>query len=200
MLQARKDQNMKLTVKNLILTALFSALMAAGTFVRIPFPLLPVTLQPFICALAGMVLGPRLGALSMIVYTCLGLAGLPVFANGGGIAYVLDKNFGFILGFIAGAAVIGKISSLQKKFTLLNNLKALMPGLAVIYTVGIAYMLLIMRAYMGNEQASLIFLLGANLPYIIKDIVLYIIIAAAGVSVMPAIRKALPDRSAKHAQ
>ncbi len=191
---------MKLTVKELILTALFTALMAAGAFIRIPFPLLPVTLQTFICALAGIILGPRLGAISMTVYTLLGLAGVPIFAKGGGITYVFDTSFGFILGFIAGAAVIGKISSLQKKPSLLNNLKALMPGLVVIYVIGIVYMLLIMRVYMGNEQASLIFLLGANLPYIIKDIVLYIIIAAAGVSVMPAIRKALPDRSAKHAQ
>lgn len=190
---------MKLTVKELILTALFTALMAAGAFIRIPFPLLPVTLQTFICALAGIILGPRLGAISMTVYTLLGLAGVPIFAKGGGITYVFDTSFGFILGFIAGAAVIGKISSLQKKPSLLNNLKALMPGLVVIYVIGIVYMLLIMRVYMGNEQASLIFLLGANLPYIIKDIVLYIIIAVAGVSILPAIRKALPGRTPDNA-
>ena len=183
---------MKLTVKELILTALFTTLMVAGAFVRIPFPLLPVTLQPFICALAGMVLGSRLGALSMTVYTLLGLAGVPVFANGGGIAYVFEKNFGFILGFIAGAAVIGKISSAIKRPTAVKNLKALMPGLAVIYITGIAYMLLIMRVYLGNEQISLMFVLAANVPYIIKDTVLYIIIAIAGASLLPAIRKALP--------
>jgi biotin transport system substrate-specific component len=145
-----------------------------------------------------MVLGSRLGALSMIVYTCLGLAGLPVFANGGGIAYVFEKNFGFILGFIVGAAVIGKISSMQKKPSLLNNLKALMPGLAVIYIIGIAYMVLIMRIYLGNEQASLMFVLTANLPYIVKDIVLYIIIAIAGASMLPAVRKVLPGRTPEH--
>ncbi len=186
---------MKLTVKELILTALFTALMVVGAFVRIPFPLLPVTLQPFICALAGMVLGPKLGALSMTVYTLLGLAGAPVFANGGGIAYVFEKNFGFILGFIAGAAVIGKISSTIKKPTAVKNLKALMPGLAVIYITGMAYMLLIMHVYLGNAQISLIFVLTANLPYIIKDVVLYIIIAIAGSSLLPAIRKSLPGRT-----
>jgi biotin transport system substrate-specific component len=182
---------MKLTIKELILAALFTALMTAGAFVRIPFPLLPVTLQTFICAIAGMVLGPRLGAISMAVYTLLGLTGVPVFANGGGITYVFDKSFGFIIGFIAGTAIIGKISSRQKKPSFLNNIKALMPGLAVIYAIGTAYMLLIMRAYLGNEQASLMFVLAANLPYIIKDIVLYIIIAAAGTSMLPAIRKVL---------
>lgn len=186
---------MKLTSKELILTALFTALMAAGAFVRIPFPLLPVTLQPFICALAGMVLGPRLGAISMAVYTLLGLTGVPVFANGGGITYVFDVSFGFILGFIAGAAVIGKISSVMKKPSAANNLKSLMPGLAVIYILGIAYILLIMRVYLGNEHANLLFVLAANLPYIIKDILLYIIIAIAGASILPAIRKALPDRT-----
>jgi biotin transport system substrate-specific component len=197
--KSRRDDNMKLTTKELLITALFTALMAAGAFIRIPFPLLPVTLQTFICALAGMVLGPRLGAISMAVYTLLGLAGVPIFAKGGGIAYVFDTSFGFILGFIACAAVVGMISSKTKKPSFLNNLKALVPGLIVTYAIGISYMLLIMRVYMGNEQAGLIFLLGANLPYIIKDIVLYIIIAAAGVSMIPAVRKALPGTAPKQA-
>lgn len=185
---------MKLTVKEIITTALFTALMVVGAFVRIPFPLLPLTLQTFICALAGLILGHRLGALSMIIYTFLGLAGLPVFANGGGIAYVLDKSFGFIVGFIAGTFVIGKIAEKLKTASVLNNIKALLPGLLVIYSTGILYMFLIMRIYLGNRQAGLIFILTANIPYIIKDIILYFIVAVAGATLVPAVKKAMSVR------
>ncbi len=178
----------KLTVKELILVALFTALMSIGAFVRIPFPLLPVTLQTFICALAGMILGPKLGALSMTVYTCLGLAGLPVFTNGGGITYVFDRSFGFIIGFIVASAVIGQVASICKKPSVLNNLKALMPGLAVIYVFGISYMLLIMRIYLGNEQVGILFVLTSNLPYLIKDLVLFIITAIIGASLLPLVK------------
>jgi len=182
---------MKLKAREIPAAALFTAMMAAGAFVRIPFPILPLTLQPFICALAGLILGHRLGALSMTVYAFLGLSGLPVFANGGGISYVLDKSFGFIAGFIAGAFVIGKISEKLKTPSVINTLKALIPGLIVIYTIGMSYMFLIMRIYMGNRQAGLIYVLGVNFPYIIKDLILYFAIAAAGTSPVQAAKKAM---------
>ncbi len=191
----REGHTMRLTVKELILSALFTALMVAGAFVRIPFPLLPVTLQTFICALAGLVLGKRLGTLSMIVYTCLGLAGLPVFANGGGITYIFDKSFGFIIGFIAGAFVIGTISKKLNSPSVLNNIRSLIPGLAAIYAIGISYMFLIMRVYLGNEQAGMIFILTANLPYLVKDMILFILTAFAGASLLPSVRKAMTNRA-----
>jgi biotin transport system substrate-specific component len=186
---------MKLTAKEIMITALFTALMTAGAFIRIPFPLLPVTLQTLICALAGLVLGRRLGALSMIVYTLLGLAGLPVFASGGGITYVFNRSFGFILGFIAGAYVIGSISEKQKAPNVINNIKSLIPGLVVIYVIGMLYMLLILRVYTGNEQAGLIFVLTANLPYIIKDLILFVLTAFIGASLLPSVRKAISSKA-----
>ena len=167
---------MKLTVKECVTVALFTALMAAGAYLRIPFPLLPVTLQTFICALSG-------------------LAGLPIFASGGGPASVLEKSFGFIIGFIAGAYVIGRISAKFEKPTPVNNLKALLPGLISIYVPGIVHMLLIMRIYLGNKQAGLLVVLSGNLPYFIKDVVLFAIIAFSGASLLPAVRKALYDKA-----
>lgn len=186
---------MKLTVKECMLSALFTALMVAGTYLRIPFPLLPVTLQPFICALSGLILGARLGALSMAVYMCLGLAGLPVFAGGSGPSAIFGRTFGFIVGFIVGAYVIGRISAKLGKPTPVNNLKALLPGLAAIYIPGIAHMLLIMRVYLGNEQAGLLMVLSGNLPYLIKDTILFVIIAFTGASIVPAVRKALTSKA-----
>jgi len=180
---------MKLTVKDIITTALFTALMIAGAFIRIPFPFLPVTLQPFICAFAGMILGPRLGALSMTVYMLLGLTGVPVFAGGGGLPYIFKPSFGFILGFIAGAYVIGTVSKKLGKPSFSNNVKALLAGLLAIYTVGILYMLLIMRVYLGNQQAGLLLIIYGNLPYMVKDIVLFLIVAIISRSALPRLQR-----------
>ena len=85
---------------NMIMCGLFTALIAAGAFIRIPVPLVPFTLQFLFTTLAGLVMGGRLGALSAAVYTMLGLIGIPVFAEGGGIWYILKPSFGYIIGFI----------------------------------------------------------------------------------------------------
>jgi len=182
---------MKLSVKDMMLTALFTALMIVGAFIRIPFPLLPVTLQTLISALAGLIIGPRLGALSMTLYTTLGLIGLPVFTGGGGISYVFSTTFGFILGFIAAAFIIGLISEKLGKQNRWNSFKALMAGLLVIYAVGIPYMFLIMRLYLGNTEARLLMLVTANVPYIIKDTILLSAAAIAVPSILPAIRRSI---------
>ncbi|NLV35456.1 MAG: biotin transporter BioY [Clostridiaceae bacterium] len=181
---------MRLSIKEMITTALFTALMVIGAFVRIPFTLLPITLQPFICALAALVLGPRLGALSMTLYTILGLIGVPVFTGGGGITYVFNQSFGFILGFIAGAYVIGVISAKNKAPKTVDLIKALSAGLLVIYAVGILYMFVIMRLYLGYPEATLPFVIGANIPYIIKDLALFVVIALIAPSILPRIKQA----------
>lgn len=176
---------MKLSTRDLIITSLFTALMIAGSFIRIPFPLLPVTLQTVFCALAGLIIGPKLGALSMVIYTALGLTGVPVFAQGGGITYIFNHSFGFILGFIAGAYIIGKLSSKNKTPTVADNIKSSMVGLAVIYTIGIIYMFLILRFYTGNAEVGLLYVVSVNLPYLVKDIILFILASIVSISVAP---------------
>jgi biotin transport system substrate-specific component len=178
---------MKLTAKDLIVTATFTSLMVAGTFIRIPFPFLPVTLQTFICGLAGIIIGPRLGALSMLIYTALGLAGIPVFAGGGGITYIFNSSFGFILGFIGGSYATGLLLQKTGGHTVAGCITALMAGLLVIYSAGICYMLVIMRFYLGDNRVGLPFLLTINLPYIIKDFILF----SAAAFITPSIKARL---------
>ncbi len=180
---------MKLTTKDLVLTSLFTALMIAGAFIRIPFPLLPVTLQAMIAAITGLTIGPRLGALSVIIYTILGLTGIPVFAQGGGITYIFNPSFGFILGFIAGAYVIGKLSQRSGGSSMAGNIKAALTGLFVIYIIGMIYMLIIIRFYTGNTQVGLWYIFTSNIPYIIKDVILFTVASIVAKSVKPLLTK-----------
>ena len=85
--------------KNLILCGLFTSLIVVGAFIRIPIPVVPFTLQLLFTMLAGLLLGGKWGAASVCIYIVLGLMGLPVFAEGGGLAYVLKPSFGYIIGF-----------------------------------------------------------------------------------------------------
>lgn len=65
----------KLSTKSLILCSLFAALIAVGAFIKIPIPVVPFTLQVLFTTLAGLLLGPKLGAISVGIYLLIGLIG-----------------------------------------------------------------------------------------------------------------------------
>lgn len=73
------------------------------------------TLQWFFVLMAGFLLGAKLASLSVIVYLCIGLVGVPVFAAGGGPTYILRPGFGFLLGFVLAAFLIGAITESLKR-------------------------------------------------------------------------------------
>ena len=81
--------------RNMVLCAMFTVLVAIGAFIRVPVPFVPFTLQVLFTTLAGLILGPKLGAMSVTLYVALGLLGLPIFASGGGIGYVFQPTFGY---------------------------------------------------------------------------------------------------------
>ena len=70
--------------KNLMYCSLFTALIAVGAFIKIPIPVVPFTLQFLFTTLAGLLVGSKMGAVSVIAYMVLGLVGLPIFSEGGG--------------------------------------------------------------------------------------------------------------------
>lgn len=98
---------MRIKAKDGALCAMFAALLTVGGFLRIPLPGVPLTLQSFFVFLAGLLLGKRRGAMACGVYLLVGLFGAPVFAQGGGIGYLLQPTFGYLLGFIPGTFLIG---------------------------------------------------------------------------------------------
>ena len=121
------------------LCAIFTVLTAVGAFIKIPVPVVPFTLQVLFTMLAGLLLGSRLGALSVGLYMILGLAGLPVFTHGGGLWYLLQPTFGYILGFILGSYVTGKMTEQRDTLTFGRILIANFAGLAIIYVMGMIY-------------------------------------------------------------
>ena len=149
----RQGRN-RFSVRRLICCALFAALLIAGAYIKIPMPLVPMTLQAQFALLAGVLLGAVDGSLSVLVYILLGLCGLPVFTGGGGIGYVLYPTFGYIVGFAAGAFVSGLIVQKSPAPTFWRILCAQLIGLGLIYLFGVLYFGFI-KSVVLNEQIAL---------------------------------------------
>jgi biotin transport system substrate-specific component len=159
-------------VRKMVYASLFAALTAAGAWMAIPLPYVPVTLQTLFTMLSGALLGPYFGALAMIVYVLLGLIGLPVFAQGqSGLGVLLGPAGGYLIGFVVGAVIIGLLVRLKKRPGFLWLCLAMAIGELVVYVFGVAQLSVV--AGMSLDKAIY---LGA-LPFMPGD-VLKIIVAA----------------------
>ena len=136
------------TAKKMTLCALFAALITIGTHIKIPTPLLPLTFQTLFVVLSGLVLGAKLGAMSVVVYVIAGLIGLPVFTGS-----ALNPTFGYIIGFIPGAWLAGRIAEKFRPCFTTWTAGAL-AGIAVIYAFGIPYYYVMSKYYLGNELGA----------------------------------------------
>lgn len=175
--------------RDLILVAMFAALTAIGAFIKIPVPYVPFTLQYLFCALAGMILGSKLGALSQIVYVAIGLAGLPVFTEGGGISYIFKPTFGYLIGFIVAAYVIGKIKENIKELNFIKAIGILLVGLFFIYLFGVVYLYISYNLYLGiNTTFHFAFFYGF-VVCIAGDLVLTVFAAYISVKVLQLLKK-----------
>lgn len=174
----------------LVLCAVFAALIAIGAFIKIPVPLIPFTLQVMFTTMAGILLGAELGSLSVIVYIVLGLVGLPVFTGGGGPSYVLQPSFGYLLGFILGTFVTGKIASPGKKTPSMKRyLLASFAGLICIYLIGVPYCGLINSLYLKTPVAIGTLVLHGFVMCLPGDIIKCFLSAFLGKRLVPVLRK-----------
>ncbi|WP_343208939.1 biotin transporter BioY [Anaerolentibacter hominis] len=178
--------------KELVLCALFTALTAIGAFIQIPVPNMDYfTLQFFFVLMAGMLLGAKLGAISTAVYVLLGLAGVPIFAAGGGISYVFRPSFGYLLGFILAAFVTGFILERTSLKGTAGCLTAAFAGLLICYGVGLVYKYIILNSYMDTPTPWSVVLLSCFPLDLPGDIVLCILASLLGVRLRPVIRRGI---------
>jgi biotin transport system substrate-specific component len=135
----RVDDLSRLTTRELATAALFTAILSAAAFVAIPVGSVPFTLQVYVVLLAGLVLGPRLGVLSVLAYLILGLVA-PVYAGGtSGLGVLLGPTGGYLVGFIGAALIAGSIAG-RGEPTLRRLLVAGLAGLVPVYTLGAAWL------------------------------------------------------------
>ncbi|TQR39718.1 biotin transporter BioY [Lysinibacillus sphaericus] len=146
---------------SLVMIAMFAALTAIGAFIKIPLPVVPFTLQIVFVFLAGSLLGSRNGLQSQLVYIGVGLVGLPVFTQGGGITYVLQPTFGFLIGFALAALVSGFMIERVDTPTKKHFIGANIVGLFIIYAVAVPYLYVSLNFWLHMKTSwSHIFVVG----------------------------------------
>lgn len=180
---------MKINARDICLMGLFTALITAGAFIRIPVPVIPFTLQFLFTTLAGLLLGSRLGGKSVATYIFLGLVGLPIFASGGGISYIFKPSFGYLIGFCAGAFVTGKIRESHGTPTFNRLLIANFVGLFVVYFLGMIYYFVISNFYLHSPIGLWPLFLYCFVLAVPGDIVLCFVAAALAKRLLPVLRK-----------
>ena len=140
-----------MTTKDITFCALFAALIAIGAKLQITIPLQPVpmhfTLQWLFVMLAATLLGKKMGTICVSSYLLIGLIGLPVFASGGGPAYLIKPTFGFLLGFAFAAFVIGLLKEKCSSQSFVQLLIITTVGLLVYYFVGFIYFYFMMNVF-----------------------------------------------------
>lgn len=144
---------MKFSARRMILIALFAALTAVGAFIRIPLGTLHFTLQVFFCLLAGMLLGPLDGALSQVLYILIGIVGVPIFSQGGGLGYVLMPSFGYLLGLVPCAYLSGLITR-DTDPRLPRMMAGAVAGILALYAIGVPYLYVMVNAFTGTMTVA----------------------------------------------
>ena len=128
-------------------TALFAALIAISAQIRIPLGPVPLTAQSMAVLITGYVLGSKYGMFSTLLYTAVGLAGVPVFTSGGGPAYIMSPTFGYIIGFTLCAMITGWLASLVHDGKSWKAYLVMLAGLSGIYIPGIAWLIVYFRFF-----------------------------------------------------
>ncbi|HEY2377065.1 MAG TPA: biotin transporter BioY [Gemmatimonadaceae bacterium] len=163
----------------------FAIALAAASQVAIPLPLtpVPITLQPLVVALAGLMLGPTAGAASMVLYLAAGAAGLPVFAPIGapGIARFFGPTGGYLIAYPAAAFVAGVLA--RREPSLVGRWLAATAGVVVILFGGVAQLAIVSQS-VGRAIA-----IGLT-PFALLDIVKAFVAALIAGRRLPSIRQA----------
>lgn len=168
---------MNSNTKKLAQAALMAALTAVGAFVRFPLGAMSFTLQDMFTVLAGVLLGWKWGCASQAAYVALGLLGLPIFTMGGGLGYVLQPSFGFLLGIIPAAAITGALAGGRGDPR--RVVPACVAGLAVMYLIGVPYMGAILNLYMGKGLSVWTIVKTGMLIYLPGDALKVAVVAAS---------------------
>jgi biotin transport system substrate-specific component len=157
-------------IKSFLVVVSGTVLLAISSKIQTPFTLVPATMQTFVVLFLGMVLGYRLAVATVALYLIEGSIGLPVFAKGGGFAYLVGPTGGYLIGFILTTFFAGMIKVKNDPIVIFIYL---------LFSVSAAYVLGLLGLwnYMGLDKSfNQVFLVGAQ-PFLHIEIYKILILA-----------------------
>jgi len=171
---------------DLLLVGAGAGITAIAAQLVLPFWPIPLTGQTFAVLLVGSLLGPARGALSMVLYIVLGVTGVPVFADGHSGSLVGYGPGGFVLGFIAVAALSGFLAQRGWDRRILTTMASFVAGTVMLYAIGLPWFYVVishfptatMSEHFGTTDALQATLTGGLYPYLVGDLLKAVIAAA----------------------
>lgn len=183
---------MRTNSRSSVFTALFAALIAAGSLIAIPIGPIPIVLQNAFAILAGLLLGPLQGAGAVGLFLLAGVLGLPVFSGGkSGIAAISGPTGGYLIGYFIGALVAGyslEKATAEKRPRLAAVTAAAIGGFLAIYVPGVVAL----KNKLDLSLADAI--LKGFVPFIIADCVKIAALVPITLKLRPIVQRYLrPD-------
>ena len=161
---------------NISLMGIFLALMIVGAYIQItlptPFFVMHITLQFFVSILVGLCLPFNMATCIMAIYILMGLCGIPVFASGGGIYYLVKPTFGFVLGFLFASMICSYGANKRTLESFKDYFIEGLKGLAIFYLSGNIYYFLCTRLLLKTMVPLPVMFFNCFVVSIIPDIFL----------------------------
>lgn len=168
----------EISTRELVYISLMVALTSVGGLISINLGPIAFSLQSFFVIISGSLLGPKLGAISQLIYILLGLVGLPIFSGGqGGLQRIISPSFGFLIGFIFAAYTSGILLERIDKKSFSSYLLLAIISHLTIYFIGLPYMYFIMNYLLDIHINLSQLLVSGFLVFLIPDAIKAIVIA-----------------------
>lgn len=159
-------------VVNIATIVVGTILIALAAKINVPVWPVPVTLQGFAIAALAAAFGARIGVATVALYLLEGAMGLPVFATGGGLVYLVGPTGGFLLGFLVMAWIIGTAADRGASARPMTLFGAMLVGDVVLLALGFAWLVFMAGQAQWLDQTDIIAsaFAGAVQPFIVWDI------------------------------
>lgn len=157
---------------NLATVVLGTLLITLCAKINVPVWPVPVTLQGFAVAALAAAFGLRIGVATVGLYLLEGAMGLPVFATGGGLAYLVGPTGGFLVGFLFLAAIVGFAADRGASGKPLALFGAMLVGDAVLFGLGFAWLLIMAGQAGWIDQTNVVASAFAKAvqPFLVWDV------------------------------
>ena len=157
---------------NLVTVVLGTLLITICAKISVPVWPVPVTMQSFAIVALSAAFGLRIGVATVALYLLEGAFGLPVFATGGGLAYLAGPTGGFLLGFLVLAAIVGFAADRGASAKPLTLFATMIGAEALLLVLGFAWLVVLSGQAGWIDQNNVVAsaFAGAIQPFIIWDI------------------------------
>ena len=164
----------KLTTYQMAVTALMAAVMCVLGPLTVPIGAVPISLANFVICLTAWLLGPKFGTLSVAVYLCIGLIGVPVFSGyGAGLAKLAGPTGGYLVGYLLLALIGGLFIEKSNGNPVVSGI-GLVLGDAACYVLGTAWFVFQMQCELGYALSVCVY------PFLALDLAKIVVSCVVG--------------------